>query len=322
MPAVKRRRSAPSQGGKRPTQKGLTLAELAVVLALLGIIGSMIGITLVRQQRFYRGATELLRAREEVRDAAELLSADIRGMSVFDTVRLLADSAIEFFANVGSSVVCEVTSGIVVALPGASSRPGNTLTAFLAQPDTGDIAVFYGDSLAGPSQWERHRITGFSVRTAATCPASSAFARETGPDAGGRAGFLLELSNPLSPHVRAGAPVRFIRRGRYSLYRASDGSWYLGYRRCNSVSVSACGAIQPLSGPYRAHNSDPRNTGLLFEYFDESGRRLTPGASPLDLARVDITARSEGRQRIVVEGRVNIPADSATVAISIRNRSP
>jgi hypothetical protein len=294
-----------------------------VVLALLGIIGSTIGVTLIRQQRFYRSATEVLRAREGIRDAAELLSTDIRGMSVADTVRLLADSAIEFFANIGSSVVCEATSGTVVALPGAASRPGNVLSAFLTHPDTGDIAVFYGDSLAGPSQWERHRIAGFSARTVATCPGSSPFVRGPGPDAGARGGFLLDLSTPLSPHVGPGAPVRFIRRGRYSIYHASDGGWYLGYRRCNATtSVSACGSIQPLSGPYRAYSPDPRNTGLLFEYFDDSGRRLGDGASPLALARVDITARSEGRQRIVVEGRVNIPADSGTVAIAIRNRAP
>jgi hypothetical protein len=270
----------------------------------MGVLGSAIGLTLIRQQRFYRGTTELLEAREGVRDAMELLSTDIRGMSVADTVRLLADSAIEFFANVGSSIVCQTTGDNGVGLPGASSVRGNALTAFLNQPDTGDIAVFHRDSLEGASEWERHRITGFRARPRATaCP-----------------GFVLDLATPLSAHVGAGAPVRFIRRGRYSLYHGSDGRWYLGYRRCNAVGASACGAIQPLSGPYREYSSNPRNTGLLFEYFDESGSRLAQGASPFAIARVDITARAESRQRIVVEGRVSAPADSATVAIAIRNR--
>lgn len=322
MPAVSRSRPELSSRAKDPARNGVTLAELAVVLALIGLIGSTIGLTLVRQQRFYRGTTELLHAREGVRDAMELLSTDIRGMSVADTVRLLADSAIEFFANVGTSVVCQNTGGIGVGLPGASSGRGNALTAFLTQPDTGDIAVFHRDSLDGASEWERHRIISFGVRSLAlTCPASSGFAREAGIDAGGT-GFFLDLSTPLSPQVKGGAPVRFIRRGRYSLYHASDGSWYLGYRRCNAVGASACSAIQPLSGPYRDYSSSPRNTGLLFEYFDGSGSRLTPGASPLAIARVDITARSESRQRIVVEGRVSVPSESATVAIAIRNRSP
>jgi hypothetical protein len=93
-----------------------------------------------------------------------------------------------------------------------------------------------------------------------------------------------------------------------------------GTDRCNAIGASSCGAIQPLSGPYRDYSSNPRNTGLLFEYFDASGIRLTPGSSPLAIARVDVTARAESRQRIVVEGRVTAPGDSATVAIAIRNR--
>ena len=304
MPALSQgapRLSSPSQ---RSARDGVTLAEIAVVLVLIGLLGSTVGLTLLRQQRFYRGTTELLHAREGVRDAIELLSTDIRGMSTADTVRVPADSAIEFFANIGSSVVCHTDSANGVGLPSASSGRGNAFTAFLAQPDTGDIAVFHRDSLQGESEWERHRITGFSARAPGTaCP-----------------GFVLDLSTPLSAHVRTGAPVRFIRRGRYSLYRGSDGQWYLGYRRCNAVGAAACGAIQPLSGPYRDYSSNPPDTGLLFEYFDESGSQLTPGGSPLAIARVDITARAETRQRIVVEGRVTTPGDSATVAIAIRNR--
>jgi hypothetical protein len=293
---------------------------LAVVVALIGVLGSAIGLTLVRQQRFYRGATELLYAREGVRDATELLSADIRGMSLADTVRLFADSAVEFFASVGSSIVCQMTGVNAVGLPAASPKRGNALSSFLTQPDTGDIAVFHRDSLDGASEWERYRITGFGARPLAmTCPESSAFSRKAGIDAGGK-GFFLELSVPLSTHIKAGAPVRFIRRGRYSLYRASDRRWYLGYRRCNAIGAPTCGAIQPLSGPYRDYDSNPRNTGLLFEYFDETGSRVTPDASPFAIARIDITARAESRQRITVEGRARAPADSATVSIAIRNR--
>jgi hypothetical protein len=115
--------------------------------------------------------------------------------------------------------------------------------------------------------------------------------------------------------------VRFIRRGRYSLYRASDGDWYLGYRRCNALGSSVCGAIQPLSGPYRRYSSDPAATGLLFEYFDANGNRLGAGSSPLELARVDVTARAESRHHLIVEGRQSTPGDSATMSIAIRNRS-
>jgi len=35
------------------------------------------------------------------------IPTDIRGLSSADTVRLMADSAIELFASIGSSVVCQ-----------------------------------------------------------------------------------------------------------------------------------------------------------------------------------------------------------------------
>jgi prepilin-type N-terminal cleavage/methylation domain-containing protein len=299
---------------------GFTLTELAVVLAILGVIGSAIGLTLIRQQRFYRGATELLYAREGVRDAMEILSTDVRGMSTADTVRLLADSAVQLFANIGTSVVCQVT-GAEIGLPSAVSPRGNTLTAFLAQPDTGDLALFFRDSTEAGSQWERHRIAGFSTRSLpATCPASSGFAQA--PDDTRATGFLIVLSTPLSSHVGRGAPVRFIRHGRYSLYRAADGDWYLGYRRCNAVGSLACGAIQPLSGPYRAYSANAEATGLRFEYFDDLGARLGGASSSLALARVDISARAESRQRLIVEGHAWMPSDSATATIAVRNRRP
>jgi prepilin-type N-terminal cleavage/methylation domain-containing protein len=301
-----------------PTRLGFTLLELAMVLGILGVVGSAIGLTLLRQQRFYRGTEELVGAREGVRDAIEILSTDIRGMSVADTASLLADSAVEMFASVGSSVVCQI-AGPEIGLPAGTSPRGNTLTALVTQPDTGDLALFLRDSVDGGSLWERHRIAAFSARSkATTCPPSTGFAADD--EAATGSAFVVVLPTALTDHVHRGAPVRFIRRGRYSLYRSSDGGWYLGYRRCNALGPSVCGAIQPLSGPYRAYSNNPRSTGLLFEFFDGSGVRLAPGSSSLTLARVDITARSESRQRLAIEGRSWMPADSATVSIAVRNR--
>lgn len=302
-------------------RRAFTLLELAVVLTVLGAIGGAIAGLLLRQQRFYRGASELLYARQGVRDALEVLATDIRGIATADTVRLLADSAIEMFSSLGTSVVCGGVMDSQAGLP-AASRSGKTLTALVAEPDSGDLALFYHATIVDGSHWERHRIAAFSSRSlASTCPAPSPFARNEELAAGAR-GFQLTLEAPLTRDVGLGAPVRFVRRGRYSLYRASDGEWYLGYRRCNALGPSSCGAIQPLSGPYRSYSSNRDATGLLFEYFDANGSRLEPGASPLDLARIDITARAESRHRLTVEGHGVRPADSATVSIAIRNRTP
>ena len=289
----------------RRSRRGFSLLELVVVLALLGVVGATIASLLLRQQRFYRSASELLYAREGVRDALEVLAADIRGITVADTVRLLADSAIEMFSAIGSSVVCNRTSDTEFGLP-RSSASGNTLTSLLTEPDSGDLALFYRDSATSGADWERHRITGFSARaTPAACPA-----------------FQLTLATTLSSDVRTGAPVRFIRRGRYSLYRAADDEWYLGYRRCNALGPTVCGSIQPLSGPYRGYSTNREATGLLFEYFDAHGERLITAPSPLELARVDVTARAESRHRILIEQTAIAPGDSATVSVAIRNRAP
>ena len=300
-------------------KSGFTLIELTVVLAILGIIGGAMGTLLLRQQRFYRGASELLYARQGVRDALDVLATDLRGISVADTVRLLADSAIEIFGAIGGSVVCQGVGGSDVGLPAASASD-NTLTWFLSQPDTGDLALFYRGHVANVGDWERHRINGFGPRSlASTCPASSGLARNEEVGAG-RQGFQVGLDAPLSSGVRPGAPVRFVRRGRYSLYRASDGDWYLGYRRCNAIGFSVCGAIQPLSGPYRSYSGNPATSGLLFEYFDSHGARLDAASSPLDLARIDISARAESSHHLGIEGHVFTPSDSATLSIAIRNR--
>jgi len=303
----------------RDERKGFALAELVVVLVLAGAVGSAIAITLTRQQRLYRGASELHYARENVRDAMEVLSSDIRGMSVVDTVRLHADSAIEFFAAIGSSVVCQATVSEIDLPADSDSEP--FLSGFQVVPDSGDIAMVYTQSLAGVGQWQRYRITAVGTRSlSSSCPVASGFSSQ--PPVGALpTGFVVTVANPVSEEVKVGAPVRFIRRARYSLYRASDGYWYLGYRRCNAIGASSCGGIQPVSGPYRPYSSDPRTSGLLFEYFGTTGQRLDAQASPLTLARVDITARSESGEQALPGSRSNRIADSATVSIALRNRA-
>lgn len=296
----------------RHGRPGLSLAEVMVAITLLGLIGTAIGSVILNQQRFQRDASELLNVRQGVRDAMEVLSTDIRGSSSEDTVRLMADSALELFASVGTSVACRTISSNAIELA-SESAGGNTLTSFLLAPDTGDLALIYRDSAdASGSRWERHRIAALAARSGDSgCLLDGIDPRE---------GFVLTLQSPPVPYAKRGAPVRFVRRGRYSLYRSSDGHWYLGYRRCNALGPSICGAIQPISGPYRRYSPDKAQTGFLFEYFNARGEGVAGDDSPLSIARVDITARAEKPRPRDGENAETALTESATSSIAVRNR--
>lgn len=295
----------------RGAQHGLSLIEVVVVVTLLGLIGGAVASALMHQQRFAGDTADLLDARAGVRDAIEVMSTDIRGSSSADTIRLMADSAIELFASIGASVICREASATSLALADESGS-GNTLTSFLVHPDTGDLALIYSDTAdAVGSRWRRYRIAAFATRQApASCLPGSA-----GPGEG----FAVTLQAAPSA-VKPGTPIRFVRRARYSLYRSSDRDWYLGYRRCNALGASVCGAIQPVSGPYRAYSSDRAKTGLLFSFFDARGDRVKGGGSPLSVVRADITARAPTRaRRLRGSPAVSVPL-SAQRSVAIRNR--
>lgn len=297
--------------------RGFSLLELVAVMVIGGLAAGAVVATLTRQQQFYRGATEIRSTRQDVRDAIEILSSDVRGMSAADTP-FRADSALELFSGIGTSVVCQVV-GNELGLP--PSHPlGNTLTSFLTVPDTGDIAMLYIDSAAAGTRWRQYRIGSIESRTVGSvCPPASGLSSDA--DLGApQKGFALTFTSSIPSGVGVGTPIRFFRRARYSLYRASDGNWYLGYRRCNAFGVSACGTIQPISGPYRGYSSDRHATGLLFEYFDNTGGRLDASAPATALARIDITVRSESLQRNSFSQAHSKISDSAAVSVALRNR--
>ncbi|HVF39521.1 MAG TPA: hypothetical protein VM939_06440, partial [Gemmatimonadaceae bacterium] len=92
------------------------------------------------------------------------------------------------------------------------------------------------------------------------------------------------------------------------------------YRRCNAIGASACGPVQPVSGPYMPYASGGA-TGLMFRYYDASGAVLTQSSADTLLARVDITVRGETATALRLAGdAVTRYRDSAIVSASPRNR--
>jgi hypothetical protein len=81
--------------------------------------------------------------------------------------------------------------------------------------------------------------------------------------------------------VPALAPLRITRQTRVALYRASDGTWQLGYREWNDAAASFA-APQPVAGPFARSAADGAFTG--FRYFDATDIELHPD--------IDTSARS------------------------------
>ena len=291
--------------------------------AVAGVAAAAMTATIVRQQRFYSAASEILTARSQLRDGADILAGDIRGASVgLFGLPVMTDTALEMYTVIATSVACSAPLGATIGLPPASLVSGNTLTSMLYQPDTGDVAIVYAipSGVIDSAFWDIYRIASFASRALNVACAPATGFTAAGDAFTGASGFQLTLTTLPSPAVRKGAPIHFVRRARYSFYRSSDGEWYLGYRRCSANSPFTCAAIQPVSGPYRPYraNSPP---GLAFRYFDASGSQLNTSAESFNVARVDIVLRGESANAVALVGDSRkVWRDSILVTVSPRNR--
>jgi type II secretory pathway pseudopilin PulG len=295
-----------------PEKSGFTLGELTVALALLGLLLILLLNTLASHQKVFRNFRERVLLAEQLREGRLALTTDIRGTAITaDTLRLLSDSAFEFFSTIGSSVVCGV-SGQVAALVPTDLTNGIFLSSIPLPPDTGDLLAAYSriDSIPGTRRWIRFRISAVATAPASTaCPATSGFTNSADAQ---KPGYRISLVGSTAD-LFGGAPVRILRRGRYSLYKSSEGEWYLGYKRCNAVAAG-CSAIQPVSGPYLPYSA-ATGGGLRFRYLDSLGA-VVPSTRPLDVAAIEITIRAEVDPAGRSTGRV---IDSAIIIVTPRN---
>lgn len=300
---------------------GFTLAELLIAVALLSIVGGAVHDGLRRQQRLFRSIAEMIAARSDVRDAAEVLSADLVSASPRDTLGVAADSAVEFLSTIATSVSCDSNPGFTLRLPPESLSSGLRLTSLAAVPDTSDLVLIYNDDSAATSglpRWDAHAIAAVASQPAVTgCPSVSGFT--TAADAAAPA-RTISLRTAASSAVRAGAPVRIVRRYRYSLYRSSDSRWYLGQRRCGAFAQSGCETVQPLSGAYAPY-SGAGGSGISLRYFGVGGEPLGPWEARSRAALLEITVRARASP-LFAPGRMPLAlyTDSATVPVALRNR--
>ncbi|MCR4339930.1 MAG: type II secretion system GspH family protein [Gemmatimonadaceae bacterium] len=302
-------------------RRGFTLLELIVAIAVLSVVGGAICEGLRRQQQVFRSIALMIAARSDVRDAGEVLATDILSASPIDTLPVTSDSAVEFSSTIGVTISCDSAPGYTIRIPPERLASGLQLTALLATPDSNDLVLIFNDdsaATAGQPRWERHTIASVSSQGASTaCPSSTGF---TSAGDGAAATSVIALRTAASGGILRGAPIRIVRRGRYSLYRSSDSRWYLGQRRCDPLGPSSCRPIQPVSGPYAGY-SPAGGSGVSFEYFDAAGTALTSWDAGSRVARIGVVVR--GRSQVLPRfGRSSTGnyADSSATSVALRNR--
>lgn len=312
-----------SHSGRR--RQGMTLLELLISLILVGLMGGLIVGFLLKQERFYAGANEILLTRTQVRQATVMLPSDLRSISAAaGDIYAMSDTMIEFRSTFGSTVLCRNDrSTSQIAIPPVTLAKKSALTNWTQVPTNGDSLALYVDSTSmyqRDDAWSLHKITATTIAMSnATpgCTSASGLMGTTDVNSSNPS-YSFTLSPQQSATVSAGASVRFFKRVHYSLYRAADGYWYLGYFDCRTSRTPVCNTIAPIAGPLRPYVAgSPQLAGLRFTYYDSTGAVTTTRTA---VSRISVLMQGEGTRTIqLAGGSPQTFRDSLRIEIGLRN---
>lgn len=304
---------------------GMTLLELLISMIMVGLIGGLIVGFLLKQQRFYVGANEILLTRTQVRQAAAMLPSDLRSISSSGgDIYAMTDTSIDFRSTFGSSYLCKSDRGkSQIVLPPVNLAKGSMLSTWTQLPVVNDSFALYVDSTSTAVRddgWSVHRVSVVvNVFTDASpgCQSSTLMMKSTDVSATNPS-YAITISPAQSATVSAGAAVRFFKKVHYSFYRAADGQWYIGYYDCRTSRVPVCNPIQPIAGPFRAYNAaQPAASGVRFTYFDSTGAVT---ANRLAVSRISVLLQGEGARDIQLAGGSPVTfRDSLRIEVGLRN---
>ena len=292
-------------------QSGFTLLELVLVLSIGGTVLGVATALGVRSARFHRELGLAGDRLDQVGQTAALLAVDLRAIAPGEgdiAGGQARDTALQFRATIGSSLACDTAGPRVSLAPVAATSP--PLAAYVTAPAAGDTAWFLSMEAAGP-RWRARAITGVGSDLG-RCWIGG---RDLSGTAAPAARVVLTLAPGDSAVVTPGMPVRMTRLSRYSLYRSSDGNWYLGLREWNSATGSF-NAIQPVSGPFLS----AARGGLVLRYRDSLGATIASGAADTrGIALIDVAILSDSG----IAGRAGAFGSGSTrsvFSVALRNR--
>jgi len=294
-------------------RRGTTLVELLVTTAVTGIALALITAVCLREQRLFTDMSEQDASYAQLRGAEEILPLDLRAASSSaGDIREARDTSLELRGIVASAVVCDTAGAAIVLAPSTpDSLAYGASTSAIAPGDTAWLL----DATDSSDAWRPLRVVSSNSFRAGPC---ASIGPRLNAAALARARVALVLDS-VAPASALGLPIRVTRSLRYSLYRGTDGSWYLGQRDWNTAT-QRLNSIQPVSGPFLS----PTAGGLTFQYLDSAGSRLSqPVANTTLIAAVQIDLHTETKSfaRAIASAPQRGPRiDSAALWILLRNR--
>jgi hypothetical protein len=303
----------------------MTLLELLISLVLVGLMGGLIVGFLLKQERFYAGANEILQTRTQVRQASVMMPSDLRGISsAAGDIYAMSDTMIEFRSTFGSSYICRNDrSTSQIPIPPVNLVKGSAHTNWTQTPTNNDSLALYVDSTNTASKddsWSYHRITTTTIAMSNATPGCTSASGMMGTTdvTSSNPSYSFTLSPQQSATVSAGAAVRFFKKVHYSLYHAADGNWYLGYYDCRTSRTPVCNTIAPIAGPLKPYVSgQPQLAGLRFTYYDTTGAVT---ANRLAVSRISILLQGQGTKTIqLAGGSPTTFSDSLRIEVGLRN---
>jgi hypothetical protein len=298
---------------------------MLVAVTLLVVVGAALNTMLVGQFRMFSRVQGATRMQRDLRTGLAVLPQDLRGaarasLTVAD-LTALTDSSIYLRATIGSSVVCARSGTTAIDVP-PLNLARNTLTAWYTQPLVGDTVLLYNDSTRAGAEddvWTPRTITAVASGVASTGCAGAPYTDPVADAGKPRWRFTLGTTAGVAipDGVAAGAPVRFLRSVRYSLFQPtpSTSQWYLGYRE---LVGNAWTAAQPIAGPFERY-ARGTGSGVRFTYFDTLGLAIGPSPMGTQVGRVDLVLRTRALLRAGTRDSL-VLRDSLAARIALRNR--
>ena len=271
-------------------RRGFTMIELIISFVIgLIVLGAVVQ-TMIVQGKGYRKQREQVDVRETTREAAALLSWDLRQAAVAGSpFAVLGANTVTIRSPRGLGTIC----GKHLLLP----RYGLWKTAGNIQATVDDTALVYQ---IGKGAWTKLKITNVGTGAAMGVNAC-AWPGARPPD------IVVEFAVAQvtdTSTIKVGAPFRNFRRVEYSEFQ-QNGRWWLGRKVGNAAGY------EQLTGPLLA----PASNGLAFTYYDTLG---AVSANTNAIGSVAFTIRTESYKNATTGSTFVYQRDSLTTRVGVR----